>query len=244
MTLAPPLDTSLECATRLLRLPAGRHVMALQGEAPGQRAPGFPAPCMQVSVPPGSAAAILGQAGGSMAWLVNPGDAVTVAVPGPASPVLVTTYRAAGSGPSTLALAVRPFVAPLPSGMEVLAHVSRRGDVRGREGDWVGDPTGQCWVEGLALIAPGTAGVEYRVLGAEGEGDWHANGHFAGSRGRSRPLLGLAVRAPAGSPALAVEAVFASGHRAGPANDGSLLRSPRQGDPLVAFRVRPETLPA
>lgn len=83
--------------------------------------------------------------------------------------------------------------------LEVVGHVSRRGDVKVEEGRWVAGPDSPAPIEGLEMRVGGQVGglaLEYQVqIGGPG-GAWTAwmTGGYAGTRGQSRPLLGARVR--------------------------------------------------
>lgn len=78
---------------------------------------------------------------------------------------------------------------------DVLAHVSRRGDVRAQAGEWIGDEQSPLAVEGVAvklLSAPPGLGIGYA---AHSRGVARPNtgrdGSFAGTRGKALPLTGV-----------------------------------------------------
>lgn len=83
--------------------------------------------------------------------------------------------------------------------LDVLGHVSRRGDVRVADDQWVAGPDSPAPIEGLELrIAEhgDGLGLEYQVqIGGSG-GAWTpwTAGDFAGTRGQARSLLGARLR--------------------------------------------------
>lgn len=106
---------------------------------------------------------------------------------------------------------VRPVaVAPAsPPPAELVAHLSYRGDVAVMPGEWIGGPQAPAPIEGLAIPAAFSGGVEleYQILpvgGADWSG-WASAGSFAGSRGQGRPLRGVRLRV-LGSPGAAIRA--------------------------------------
>lgn len=83
--------------------------------------------------------------------------------------------------------------------LDVLGHVSRRGDVRVAHDQWLAGPDSPAPIEGLELhIAEhgDGLGLEYQVqIGGPGGAwtPWTAGG-FAGTRGQARSLLGARLR--------------------------------------------------
>ena len=131
-----------------------------------------------------------------------------------------------------------------------VAHISRRGDVCVAPSEWAAGPDAPGRIEGLEIRALGKDGVhaELQVLTGTKEpkwSEWSGAGVFAGSRGRSQPLLGLRLRLTGDQ-----------AHRFIVNADALFLGSPimnRRGreiecvshagrDPLVGFRfeIRPE----
>src|SRR5208337_229934 len=81
----------------------------------------------------------------------------------------------------------------------LVAHISRRGDVRVGPSKWAAGPDAPGRIEGLEIRALGKDGVnaELQVLAGSREpkwSEWGGAGVFAGSRGRNQPLLGLRLR--------------------------------------------------
>lgn len=93
-----------------------------------------------------------------------------------------------------------PLAAPQPTPrLDVMGHVSRRGDVRVGDGRWVAGPDSPAPIEGLEIgLIDRTAGiaVEYQVqIGGPGGAwtPWMTLG-FAGTRGQARSLLAARLR--------------------------------------------------
>jgi hypothetical protein len=137
-------------------------------------------------------------------------------------------------------------------GIRVLGHLSRRGDVVVGPGEWLAGPTSPLPIEGLEIRgAPSGAGLEYQVLAGGRGGQWSpwvSAGQFAGSRGRSRPLMGVRMRLQGGEGlVLRLQVLFLGApvvSRAGRAIEAAGLSS---GDPLVGLSValdegRPQTV--
>jgi hypothetical protein len=121
------------------------------------------------------------------------------------------------------------------------AHVSGHGDMTGGASAGVG-VAGQT-IEGFSLAPIGDAvalPLEYRIISTtEDDAGWSASGSFVGTRGRSRPLFGFAVRLrddAAREFTCLYAAEFAGGETVGPLRDGAACRS-ATGAPLEALRV-------
>jgi hypothetical protein len=126
----------------------------------------------------------------------------------------------------------------------VVAHVEYMGDVIGMDQAWAGAPDGGRALECLTItpmtnVAP--AAIEYKVLSATGaETPWTDQGRPCGSRGRSTPLLGFAIRQrPDAAARFGCEysGRFTSGRIVGPVRDGALCISPLAHDRLVGVWV-------
>lgn len=128
--------------------------------------------------------------------------------------------------------------------LEVLGHVSRRGDVLVGAGEWIAGPDAPAPIEGIALRAlePLGATIEYQALiGGPGAAwtRWTAEA-FAGTRGKFGTLTGLRLRltGPGASAfQFEAEALFlgsATVHRRGREVE---LSSYSGADPLVGLKV-------
>ncbi len=132
-------------------------------------------------------------------------------------------------------------------GMEVAAHVQRRGDRLGKLGEWMGEPGSQSWIEGFA-ISPSTMigpeDIEYQaVLGKGWLSPWSEGGQYCGSRGMALPILGLRVRLKGQASethTLRVSATFTDGSKVGPISGAETAEAGSLA-PLEAFRI--EILP-
>ena len=104
------------------------------------------------------------------------------------------------------------------------AHVSKVGDMMAAAETWL-EPAGGNWIEGFALHAAAAlagVGIEYQALAADGaEPGWTPVGAFCGTRGKSRPLRGFAMRV---APAAAGQ--FTSAMRGGSPTARRSARSP------------------
>lgn len=137
-----------------------------------------------------------------------------------------------------------PAVEPARSRLELLGHVSRRGDVLAGAGEWIAGPDAPAPIEGIALrmLEPLDLVIEYQVLiGGPGGAwtRWTAEG-FAGTRGKFGTLHGIRLRlAGANASAFQFEAegLFlgaATVHRRGREVE---LSSNSGADPLVGLKV-------
>lgn len=82
------------------------------------------------------------------------------------------------------------------NGLEILAHVSHRGDTISRHGEWICGPDLPMPIEGIEIQWPNKPeGLELFYSVASGRRNQHRReiplGQFAGTRGKSAPLLGL-----------------------------------------------------
>jgi hypothetical protein len=131
-------------------------------------------------------------------------------------------------------------------GLNVVAHVRGRGDVRFVDAEWIGRLGPGMWIEGLSILPRNravAAAVEYKGLTASGaETAWLPGGSFCGSRARGNPLIGVAVRQKAGPAEVQLDCeysgYFRSGATAGPARNGAPCRSERDDDPLEGLQLR------
>lgn len=126
-------------------------------------------------------------------------------------------------------------------GLDILAHVARRGDVRVGAGDWVAGPDDVLPIEGLAIATDRRdVAVLIRVQsvgGGEQWSRWYGAGEFAGSRQRADPLtaIGLALSGE-GAAAHTIEAEVM------PLGGSMRSKSGREVefagfDPIVGFRA-------
>ncbi|MBR0558711.1 hypothetical protein [Neokomagataea anthophila] len=187
------------------------------------------------------------------------GAALVRVLRGPAA-VLVTTYQdpsseagapqlqvvqlagpTAAVAPATAESTPEQVAAPAAQGLEISAHVQRRGDVGGVIGEWMGTPESQTWIEGFAVAPvdkiPATD-IEYQaVLGKGWLSPWAEGGQYCGSRGMALPILGLRVRLKnesAETHEVRLTATFTDGTRLGPV-DGSTALEAESLAPLEAF---------
>jgi len=130
-------------------------------------------------------------------------------------------------------------------GPAIVAHIARRGDVQVAPGEWVAGPAAPAAIEGLELQpSDRLPQVEVQVLlfGQQRKWtNWVAPGTFVGTRGQSRPLVGIRCRL---SPyererwTLAAEANFLGAARLAREGAEIELVGPFADDPLVGFRLK------
>jgi hypothetical protein len=163
-------------------------------------------------------------------WLRQRGDAVLLRVHTARVRILLTSYnmaRAQGATPPKIeiqrldpALPAAPHAASpaVDPATDMVVHLRNRGDIRGRLGQWIGDETGQLWIEGFTVTPPPglMAGkLEYQaVLGKGWTSPWVGVGAFCGTRGLQIPIQGIRLRLEGRedlAPPVLVSARFADG---------------------------------
>ena len=164
--------------------------------------------------------------------------------PAPPAPVLTLSL----GGP------VRAARSPQPIGLDIVAHIRGRGDVRFQDTAWAGRLGPGLWIEAFMVFPrnrSAVAAIEYKGLTASGaETPWIGSGSLCGSRGQGTALIGFAVRqksVPGGEPVdCEYTGYFQSGATAGPARNGAPCRSAIDNDPLegMQLRITPRPAPA
>ncbi len=135
---------------------------------------------------------------------------------------------------------------PQPVGLEIVAHIRGRGDVRFVDTPWIGRLGPGSWIEALTIVPRhrlAAAAIEYKGLTASGaETPWLGSGSPCGTRGRGIPLIGFAVRQKAAASGALFDCeytgYFRSGATAGPARNGAPCRSAIDNDPLEGMQLR------
>ncbi|MGC2411867.1 MAG: hypothetical protein WA459_04110, partial [Stellaceae bacterium] len=176
-----------------------------------------------------------------------------VAAPGPMTPATAEIEREPSAGVTALAevmtLRLGNFVAeeePQSLGLDIVAHIRDRGDVRFLDTPWVGRLGPGLWIEGFTIVPDGRlapAVIEYKGLSAVGtETPWLDSGALCGTRGMGIPLIGFAVRQKAvpGDAPFDCEytGYFQSGATAGPTRNGAPCRSTIDNDALEGMELR------
>ena len=131
-------------------------------------------------------------------------------------------------------------------GLDIVAYIRGRGDVRFLDTPWVGRLGPGLWIEGFVIFPHGrlaAAAIEYKGLTASGaETPWIGGGTLCGARDSGIPLIGFAVRqkaVPGGAPFdCEYTGYFQSGASAGPTRNGAPCRSAIDHDPLEGMQLR------
>jgi len=166
----------------------------------------------------------LSAAGRGEQWLRGPEASLAVRVPEGGLSVMTTAFGSGDRAPSAPSIVVRSLDEavshidaaeaehPVPSPQvlepppqtereirtEISVHIERVGDRVFAGSSWAGTPGGQRRIEGFSIkplqeIQPSE--IEYKALHPGGiETPWVPGPQFCGTRGRSLPLTGLAIR--------------------------------------------------
>ncbi len=81
--------------------------------------------------------------------------------------------------------------------LQVVGHVSRRGDVGAADGVWIAGPDAPAPIEGLTAVIVGAGAdlrLEYQVQAGGVSTEWLAAGQYAGTKGGARPLVAIRLR--------------------------------------------------
>jgi hypothetical protein len=131
----------------------------------------------------------------------------------------------------------------------LMAHVSRRGDVFQKPGDWIGGPDAPAPIEGIQFTGSLIDGLvlEQRVLIA-GDTQWTSwrPGHeFSGTRGYARSLIGFHVRLTgplASRHRFVAEALFLGTTVIRKSGANLEFRSSAGVDPLIGVKIKLESV--
>lgn len=265
---------------RLVPLDPGLYAFSLAAETRWREpVAGLALPAIHVCAPPeqGRAVEITDSSGRAGSWLGGRHNMLFVKAPAGGA-ALVTAYLARDPDSIPLELEVRrvgapgsaaaaPVArlmrlqlgepgsaprAPQPVGLDIVAHIRGRGDVRFSNTPWVGRVGPGLWIEALTIVPRdrlAAAAIEYKGLAASGaETPWLGSGSLCGTRGRGLPLIGFAVRQKAGASDALFDCeytgYFRSGASAGPARNGAPCRSTIDNDPLEGLQLRITPRPA
>lgn len=271
-TPLPLSEAPQHAVARLVPLAPGLYAFSLAVDIRARDpVAGLVLPRVHVSAAPRREGAIeitngFGRAG---SWLDGRNAVLFVTSPAGGGAALVTGYLAGEPNPMPLELDIRRIAAPGPAapaapmtltlgdfavaeeepqslGLEIVAHIRERGDVRFQGAPWVGRLGPGLWIEGFIIIPSGRlaeTAIEYKGLSASGtETPWLDSGLLCGSRGMGIPLIGFAVRqkAVAGTAPLDCEytGYFQSGATVGPARNGAPCRSAIDDDALEGIELR------
>ena len=274
---ASPDGAAPHAVARLVPLDPGFYAFSLAADTSGREpVAGFALPAMQICAvphqdgPQGGAVEITDSFGHAGSWLGGPHKVLLVKSPAGGGAALVTGYLADDPGSMPLELEIRRVDPPAPVmtltiggpvasegspshiGLDILAHIRGRGDVRFQDTPWVGRVGPGLWIEAFMILASSqsaAASIEYKGLSASGaETPWTGSGGLCGSRGRSTPLIGFAVRQKTVPGGALVDCeytgYFQSGAIAGPVRNGAPCRSTIEHDPLEGMQLRITPRPA
>jgi hypothetical protein len=195
-----------------------------------------------------------------------PGAAI-VLVAAAATELAVTTIRQPGSSSAAVDLHLEVVADPLsseigdhippggisaPIRLSMLGHVARQGDVFVASGEWLGGPEFPARIEGLEICWPNLPlglQLEYSVVIGGSTPlklpDCSVN-EFAGTRGRSAPILALtiALRGQIASRyQIRVDCLFLGGQMISESGQKLTLSGPTGREPLVGLRLWIEATP-
>lgn len=250
---------------RLLRLDQGLYAVEIgETTAPDGEISGLMLPVILISAPPGDRdepVEIISTSNGGVSWLAQDGGTVIVRSPSGGGHLLVAAYGPPEQVPDLPRVEVRrldrsrPHDAALGSmdfgrergevQTEIVLHVERLGDRRFQSSGWIGNRDQKLRIEAFSirpLEILSACDIEFKAVGPNGrETPWVTEAKLCGTRGRSLPLTGFAVRlAPHVSDAFEVvyRGVFFESGIVGPKRNGELCIPPIPNDPLKAIEVR------
>jgi GT2 family glycosyltransferase len=260
-----PVPQELAASVQVLTLPVGTYAFTVQGGASATpSAEGLMLPALQVGLAPGKSegtAEFLTNATTVDRWLAGSSDMVIVRISGGSASLLLTSLRSPSS--AVLAIEVRPVDAPPQSvdpesaagqaarsgasgglPVHIVAHVHQVGDVHFGN-NVVGCLGDGLWIEAFSILSVGelpSDAIEYCGVTSDGfQTPWLSNQMLCGSRGRSIPLMGYAIRL---KPEVAdrydctYTGRFVSGSKHGPCQNGDLCSSEVPGDALWGIELR------
>lgn len=254
----------LAAATSLLWLDQGLYALEIgETTATDGEISGLLLPVIQISAPPGDRdgpVEIVGTSASGITWLAQDGGTVVVRSPPGGGHLLVAAYGPLDRVPDLPSVDVRRLdrsrshdaaTGPLSLGRdrreiqtEIVLHIERLGDRRFQSLGWIGNPDQKLRIEAFSIrpLEILTArDIEFKAVGPNGrETPWCTEAELCGTRGRSLPLTGFAIRlAPRVSDEFEVVyrgAFFESGI-VGPKRNGEICIPPIHDDPLKAIEV-------
>jgi hypothetical protein len=278
---APPTSSPDRAApnvvARLVALDPGFYAFSLAADTTWREpVAGFALPAVQVCAPPHREAAAQGAVeitdsfGRVGSWLGGRHRVLFAKSPAGGGMALVTGYLARDPDSVPLELEIRRVGPPAPVmtlrmggpvsvgrspqrvGLDVVAHIRGRGDIRFRDTPWIGCLGAGLWIEAFTVAAQAgsaAAAIEYKGLAAGGaETPWIDEGGLCGARGRGIPLVGFAVRQKSDPGGALFDCeytgYFRSGAAVGPARNGAPCRSAMDNDPLEGMQLRLTARPA
>lgn len=130
--------------------------------------------------------------------------------------------------------------------LNLLCHVARRGDLRGKQSEWIGGPRAPSQIEGIAIEwanAPPDVRLRYqvRVGGTRPTNSRMVESPgFIGTRGRSLPIIGVKIEldgAAADEMSLEGEALFLGASVVQRQGRQLVFAGPTFSEPLIGFRL-------
>jgi hypothetical protein len=249
----------------VVRLEAGLRLLEVAAPAAGQRGP----LALWLGQPPGTddQVDILADSGSGDQWLSG-GRRAVVRAPRAGALLLATTFgpsdeqvvapdvalRAVGDASSSIVTAPAAPPSTLPGTLvrpqsevraEITVHLEGVGDRVFAGSSWAGRPGEQKRIEGFSIrplqeLRPNE--IEYKALHPGGvETPWIAGPQFCGTRGRSLPIIGLAIRiAPHVQDQFSVvyQAAFFRSGIGEPRSNGTPCLPKFAGDVLEAVNIR------
>jgi hypothetical protein len=227
------------------------------------RLSGLQLPVVQVSAVPcgqGQRVEIIGS-GGPEPWFGHKGGTAIVRLPSGGGHVLLTVYappaqpaalphieiRQLDRRPSAGAVlhAVEAADEPQEIETEIVMHIERLGDCHFPGRGWVGNRGKKLRIEAFSIRPVETLcarDIEFKALGPERrQTPWVTDAKLCGTRGKSLPLTGFAVRLSAAASErfdVIYEGTFFESGTVGPNRNGELCIPPLADDPLEAINVR------
>lgn len=258
--------SGISAEARVLNLDHGVYALSIAklGEAVSQHS-GMLLPAVHVSQPPAhhlGGTEIITPDGGPDCWLGCDGGTVVVKAPVGGGVVLVTSFFAPiGELGKCCEISIRRIDGPAPTygaageaatmpmtrniAVEVLLHIQGAGDRRISADGWIGNLGKKLRLEAfsirpLEMLAQGD--IEYQAFGPTGrETPWISDNKLCGTRGRSLPLTGFAIRLASHlRDRFGIEyygAFFENGV-CGPMRDGEPCIARITDDPLEAINLR------
>jgi hypothetical protein len=254
----------LTAAASLVRLDQGLYAIEIgETTAPDGEISGLMLPVIQISAAPGDRdepVEIVGTSASGVSWLAQDGGTVVVRSPPGGGHLLVAIYGPPDRVSDLPCVEVRRLDRSRPHDAapgslslgrecreiqtEIVLHIERLGDRRFQSSGWIGNPDQKLRIEAFSIrpLEILTArDIEFKAVGPNGrETPWFTEAELCGTRGRSLPLTGFAVRlAPRVSDEFEVVyrgAFFDSGI-VGPKRNGEICIPPIHDDPLKAIEV-------
>jgi hypothetical protein len=211
---------SVRVGARILYLDHGLYALSVAAtNAVASEHCGISLPAVQISKPASDQASgveIIASSGDPACWLDSEGGTVVVKAPPRGGRLLITTYQHSSDPGDSCDVAVRRIDPPVPGfiqmqvnapalapsmhdvKMEILLHMEGIGDRRMAADGWVGNRGRRLRIEAFSIyplerLTPSE--IEYRAFGPNGrETPWIGEGKLCGTRGRSLPLTGFAIR--------------------------------------------------